>query len=326
MLETEVVVSASPHIRGKIKAEYIMGLVVLALVPASIAGVYFFGRQVLILMIASVVAAVLTETITCLLMKRSLTITDGSAVVTGLLLALTLPPTVPVWIPVLGSAFAIIFGKQIYGGLGFNPFNPALVGRAFLSVSWPKLMLNWVWPEGSLGWAQKGAAAVAGATADAAAGATALGLWRGGTTGIPYLQLYYGNIAGSLGETSALALLLGGLFLLVCRVIDWRIPFGYLGTVTLFAFFLGEDPLFHLLAGGLLLGAFFMATDYVTTPITPRGRLIFGIGCGFLTMLLRKFGGSPEGVCFSILLMNVTTPLLDRWTRPKRFGEVKTNG
>jgi len=310
-----------------------MWMVVLALVPASTAAVYFFGWPTLTLLLVSIAAAVLTEAVTVLIMKRPLTIYDGSAVVTGLLLALTLPPTVPEWIPAVGSAFAIIFGKQIYGGLGYNPFNPALIGRAFLLASWPRLMVNWVWPEDSLGWAAGKVEALAGATAeavseaaDAVAGATALGLWREGITDIPYLQLYLGNIAGSLGETSALAILLGGLFLLIYKIIDWRIPCSYLGTVALLAFLMGEDPLFHLLAGGLLFGAFFMATDYVTTPITPRGRLFFGIGCGLLTILIRKFGGFPEGVCYSILIMNITTPLLDRWTRPKRFGEVKANG
>lgn len=333
MLETEVVVSPSPHLRAGLNAEGIMWMVVLALVPASTAAVYFFGWPTLTLLLVSIAAAVLTEAVTVLIMKRPLTIYDGSAVVTGLLLALTLPPTVPEWIPAVGSAFAIIFGKQIYGGLGYNPFNPALIGRAFLLASWPRLMVNWVWPEDSLGWAAGKVEALAGATAeavseaaDAVAGATALGLWREGITDIPYLQLYLGNIAGSLGETSALAILLGGLFLLIYKIIDWRIPCSYLGTVALLAFLMGEDPLFHLLAGGLLFGAFFMATDYVTTPITPRGRLFFGIGCGLLTILIRKFGGFPEGVCYSILIMNITTPLLDRWTRPKRFGEVKANG
>ncbi|HHT49186.1 MAG TPA: RnfABCDGE type electron transport complex subunit D [Firmicutes bacterium] len=331
MLETEVVVSPSPHIRAGYNAEGIMWVVVLALVPASVAAVYYFGWPTLTIILASIAAAVLTEAVVVTIMKRPLTIYDGSAVVTGLLLALTLPPTVPVWIPVAGSIFAIIFGKQIYGGLGYNPFNPALIGRAFLLASWPTFMVNWVWPEGALGWAKAEALAgatmeAAGTAADAVAGATALGLWRQGITGIPYLQLYFGNIAGSLGETSALAILLGGLFLLIVKIIDWRIPFTYLGTVLLLAFLMGEDPLFHLLAGGLLFGAFFMATDYVTTPVTPWGRVFFGFGCGLLTMLIRKFGGFPEGVCYSILLMNITTPLLDRWTAPKRFGEVKANG
>jgi electron transport complex protein RnfD len=244
---------------------------------------------------------------------------DGSAAVTGLLLALTLPPTVHPILPILGAAFAIAIGKQVFGGLGYNPLNPALIGRAFLLASWPNLMTTWQWPAGSLAWA--------GRQADAVAGATVLGLVKEGTAvQLPAVQMFLGKMAGSLGETSALALLLGGLLLLAYQIIDWRIPVGYLGTVVLMAFLLGEDPLFQLLAGGLILGAFFMATDYVTTPVTPKGRLIFGIGCGLLTMLIRKYGGFPEGVCYSILLMNVTTPLLDRWTVPKRFGEVKAHG
>lgn len=326
MLETEVVVSASPHLRAGLSAERIMWLVVAALIPAAGTGVFYFGRHALLIILVSIATAVITEALTCILMKRPLTIGDGSAVVTGLLLALTLPPTVPLWIPAAGSAFAIVLGKQIYGGLGYNLFNPALVGRAFLLASWPVLMTKWVWPEGSLGWVTEPPAAALGLSVDAVAGSTALGLWGEGLNKIPYLQMYLGKIAGSLGETSALAILLGGLFLLVFKIIDWRIPVGFLGTVVVLAFLWGEDPLFHLLAGGLLLGAFFMATDYVTTPVTPRGRLIFGVGCGLFTMLIRMYGGLPEGVCYSILLMNIATPLLDRWTVPKRFGEVRANG
>ncbi|HHT06669.1 MAG TPA: RnfABCDGE type electron transport complex subunit D [Hydrogenispora sp.] len=326
MLETEVVVSAAPHLRSGLTAERIMWLVVAALIPASVAGVYYFGWHALLIILVSMGTAVLTEALTRALMKRPITIGDGSAAVTGLILALTLPPTVPLWIPAAGSAFAIILGKQIYGGLGYNPFNPALVGRAFLLASWPTLMMKWVWPEGSLGWAADPTAAAQGISVDAVAGATALELWGEGIAKIPYLQMYLGNIAGSLGETSALAILLGGLFLLVFKIIDWRIPVAYLGSLALLAFLIGEDPLFHLLAGGVMLGAFFMATDYVTTPVTPRGRLIFGVGCGLLTMLIRKYGGPPEGVCYAILLMNIATPLLDRWTVPKQFGEVRANG
>jgi electron transport complex protein RnfD len=295
-----------------------MQLVVIALIPAALAGVGFFGWHALAIIISSVFSALLTEVLILKLMKRPVTIKDGSAAVTGLLLALIIPPTVPLWIPVVGSAFAIALGKQVFGGLGYNPFNPALIGRAFLVASWPSLMTKWRWPLNSLAWI--------GDRADAVSGATALGLLRDGIKGIPYKQLLIGNISGSLGETSALALLLGAIFLLIYKIIDWRIPAGYLGTVVIMALLMGEEPLFHLLAGGLILGAFFMATDYVTTPVTTKGRLIFGIGCGFLTMLIRKYGGFPEGVCYSILLMNITTPLLDRWTVPKKFGEVKTNG
>ena len=312
MLETEVVVSAPPHIRQGLSTERIMWLVVISLIPAVLSGVIFFGWHALAIILSSVLSAILTEVIVLKMMKRPLTIKDGSAVVTGLLLALIIPPTVPLRIPMIGAAFAIALGKQIFGGLGYNPFNPALIGRAFLLASWPSLMMKWVWPVNSLAWAGKNA--------------DALGLLREGTTGIPYLQLFLGNISGSLGETSALALLLGALFLVVYKIIDWRIPVSYLGTVMIMALVMGQDPIFHLLTGGLMLGAFFMATDYVTTPVTPKGRLFFGIGCGLLTMLIRRYGGFPEGVCYSILLMNLATPLLDRWTVPKRFGEVKAVG
>lgn len=332
MLETEVVVSASPHIRQRLTTERIMWLVVIFLLPAALSGIFFFGWQALAIILCSVLSAVLTEAVVEKLMKRPVTVKDGSAAVTGLLLALTIPPTVPLIIPILGAAFAIAIGKQIFGGLGFNPLNPALIGRAFLLASWPSLMTNWIWPANSLTWVRSQANVVTSATGlgvsvDAFTGATLLGLIKEGTAiDVPYLQMFLGNISGSLGETSALALLLGGLFLLAYKVIDWRIPVSYLGTVVIMALIMGENPLFQLLAGGLMLGAFFMATDYVTTPVTPKGRFFFGIGCGLLTMLIRKYGGFPEGVCYSILLMNITTPLLDRWTVPKRFGEVKANG
>lgn len=319
MLETEVVVSASPHIRTGLTTERIMWMVVIALLPAAFAGVIFFGGWSLLVILCSVLSAVLTEAAVEILLKRPVTVKDGSAAVTGLLLALTLPPTVPLLLPVLGAAFAIAIGKQVFGGLGFNPLNPALIGRAFLLASWPDLMTKWKWPAASFAWLE--------GQADAVASATVLGLAKeGAAVQLPVLQMFLGKMSGSLGETSALALLAGGLFLLAYQIIDWRIPTGYLGTVILLSFLMGENPLFQLLAGGLLLGAFFMATDYVTTPVTPKGRLIFGIGCGLLTILIRKYGGFPEGVCYSILLMNVTTPLLDRWTVPKRFGEVKARG
>lgn len=323
MLDTKVLISAPPHIQSELGTKSIMWMVAAALTPAAVAGVLFFGWRALGIILISILAALLTEVICELMMRRPLTISDGSAFVTGLLLALVIPPTVPWWIPALGSAFAIAVGKQVFGGLGHNLFNPALIGRAFLLASWPLLMTTWQWPVSALSWA--------GAQMDAVSDATALGLLRSGFFGsnslsLPYLQMFYGNISGSLGETSALALLLGAAFLLVYKIIDWRIPAGYLGTVLALTTLLGQDPIFHLLAGGLILGAFFMATDYVTTPVTPTGRIIFGVGCGILTVLIRRFGGYPEGVCYSILIMNATTPLLDRFTVPKRFGEVKKNG
>lgn len=323
MQDTKLVVSVPPHISSGHSTPKIMWVVIVSLLPAAISGIVFFKRNALVIIAVSILAALITEVICEKMTRRPITISDGSAVVTGLLLALIIPPTAPWWIPAIGSAFAIAIGKQVFGGLGFNLFNPALIGRAFLVSSWPLLLTSWRWPESSLLWA--------GSQADAVTGATALGLLKSGffnKTGlsIPYSQLFLGNIAGSLGETSALALLIGAAILLALKIIGWRIPLSYLGTVAIMAALGGGDPVFQLLSGGLLLGAFFMATDYVTTPVTPAGQLFFGIGCGLLTVLIRRFGGYPEGVCYSILIMNALSPLLDKFTVPRRFGEVKANG
>jgi len=296
----KLIVSANPHIKDKDTVNKIMWLVVLALMPAAIAGVYFFKSRALVVILLSVVSAVITEFIIQKFTGRNITIKDGSAVLTGLLLALVLSPLVPWWIAVIGSVVAISIGKMIFGGLGHNIFNPALVGRAFLVASWPALMTKWL--------------------IDGTTGATPLGLLKleGIKTG--YSALFFGNIGGTIGETSAIALLIGAGFLLYKKIIDWRIPSAYILTVLVFSFIFGQDPIFHILAGGLLIGAFFMATDYVTSPITSTGKLIFGFGCGFLTIILRLFSGYPEGVMFSILLMNAAAPLIDRYTRLKPFG------
>ncbi len=296
-----------------------MQAVGLALLPAAVAAVYFFGWYALAVMLVSTVTAVLVEWL-CVKAAGRTFVMDGSAALTGLLLAMVIPPHVPLWIPVLGAAFAIAIGKQIFGGLGHNPLNPALLGRAFLMAAYVGLMTTWRWPVGSLSWAA--------GKVDAVATATPLYLFKSGALAklglaIPNWQLFLGNRAGSLGETSAVALLLGGLFLIALKVIDWRIPLAYLGSVALMAPLFGQDPVFQLLTGGLMIGAFFMATDYVTSPLTKKGRIIFGLGCGFLTMLIRRYGGYPEGVCYAILIMNAVVPLLDRGTMPKRFGEVK---
>ena len=297
----KLTLSTNPHIKDKDNVNNIMWRVIIALLPATIAGIYFFKTRALWTIIGSVIFAVLTELIIEILTKKPLTIKDGSAVVTGLLLALTLSPLVPSWIPMIGAIFAIAIAKHIFGGLGHNIFNPALAGRAFLVASWPALMTQWLLPDG-------------------ATGATPLGLLKleGIKTG--YSQLFLGNIGGSIGETSAIALLLGAAFLFYKKIIDWRIPATYIGTAFVFAIIFRQDPLFHILAGGLLIGAFFMATDYVTSPLTNKGKIIFGFGCGFLTIILRLFSTYPEGVMFSILLMNATTPLIDRFTRPMPFG------
>lgn len=300
----KLTISSNPHIKDRDNVNKVIWCVVLALLPAAAAGIYFFGINALLTILLSVSSAVVTELIIQKLSGKDITVKDGSAVLTGLLLALILSPLVPWWIPILGSVFAIAIGKEIFGGLGHNIFNPALAGRAFLVASWPALMTVWLIPDG-------------------VTGATPLGLLKlqGIKTG--YLQLFLGNIGGCIGETSAVALLIGAAFLFYKKVIDWRIPSAYIGTVFILALIFGQDPIFHVLAGGLLIGAFFMATDYVTSPITRNGKLIFGFGCGFLTIILRLFSGYPEGVMFSILLMNAATPLIERFTRPKPFGYKK---
>lgn len=302
--ENKLTVSANPHIKDKDNVNRIMWYVVLALLPVSIVGVYFFGMGALLIIILSVISAVLTEFVIQKFMKQKITIKDGSAVLTGLLLALILSPLVPWWIPVFGAVFAIAIAKHAFGGLGHNIFNPSLVGRAFLVASWPTLMAVWLLPDG-------------------VTGATPLGMLKleGIKTG--YAQLFIGNIGGTIGETSAIAILIGAAFLFYKKIIDWRIPTTYIGAVFVFALLFGQDTLFHILAGGLLIGAFFMATDYVTSPITKNGKLIFGIGLGFLTIIIRLYSGLAEGVMYSILLMNSVVPLIDRFTKPKPFGFIK---
>jgi len=297
----KLTISANPHIKDKDDVNIIMWYVVLALLPAAVAGIYFFKLRGALVIGLSVISAVLTELTIQKLTKQKVTIKDGSAVLTGLLLALILSPLVPFWIPIIGALFAVAIGKQIFGGLGHNIFNPALVGRAFLVASWPALMTTWLLIDGTTG-------------------ATPLTLLKLEGIKTTYSNLFLGNIGGCIGETSAIALLIGAAFLFYKKVIDWKIPTTYIGTVFIFALIFRQDPIFHILAGGLLIGAFFMATDYVTSPITKNGKLIFGFGCGFLTIILRLFSGYPEGVMFSILLMNAATPLIERYTKPKPFG------
>ncbi|MGI6606067.1 MAG: RnfABCDGE type electron transport complex subunit D [Peptococcia bacterium] len=305
--ENLLIVSSSPHLHSANKVSTAMRDVCIALLPALVGAVYFFGMAAATVILTCVITALLSEVIAQKIMHREVTISDGSAVITGLLLAFCLPSTIPLWIAAIGSAVAIIIGKQFFGGLGCNIFNPALIGRAFLVASWPVAMTTWVTP------------------LDGVTTATPLGILKEGLSEqLPSLgQLFMGNVAGCLGETSALALIVGGLYLLYKGHIDWRIPFSYLGTVFVVTAVVGADPFFHLLSGGLMLGAFFMATDWVTSPITKKGRLIFGIGCGLLTVLIRLMGGYPEGVCYSILLMNLATPLIDRYTKARVFGGVK---
>lgn len=297
----ELIVSPSPHIRSDISIERIMYSVILALMPATACGVYFFGPPALLLITVCILSAVMTEYGALRLMGREF-VMDGSAVITGLLLALCLPPRLPWWMAALGASFAIAFAKCAFGGLGQNIFNPALVGRTFLMASWPVAMTTWVSPY------------------DAVTTATPLGLWKMQRIATPALSLALGTVGGCIGETSALAILIGGLYLILKRYIDWRTPLTYIGTVGMLMLLLGEDPIFHILAGGLFLGAFFMATDYVTTPLTKEGRIIFGIGAGLIVVVIRLIGGYPEGVAFSILLMNAFTPLIDRHVKPRVYG------
>ncbi|MEM0359430.1 MAG: RnfABCDGE type electron transport complex subunit D [Candidatus Hadarchaeales archaeon] len=302
--ETKLQVSPSPHIKDRVSVRRIMFTVVLALMPATLCGIYLFGLHALFVIVVSVSSAVVSEFLGYRVMGKKFTM-DGSAVITGLLLALCLPPSVPLWIPAVGSSFAILVGKCAFGGLGQNIFNPALVGRAFLSLSWPALMTTWVSPF------------------EGVSTATPLGTWKTGGGYASYSDLFLGRVAGCIGETSALAILIGGLLLIALKYIDWKTPVSYIGTVGLLMFLLGQDPLFHILAGGLFLGAFFMATDYVTTPLTGKGRVIFGFGAGLLVVVIRMYGGMPEGVTYSILIMNAFTPLIDRYTKPRVYGTVR---
>jgi electron transport complex protein RnfD len=304
--------SASPHVRSALSTRRIMIDVLIALLPATACGIYFFGINALVTIFISVAAAIGTEALVQHLMKKKVTISDGSAAVTGLLLALCLPPLSPgyFYMPLLGSVFAIAIVKQCFGGLGYNFVNPALAARAFLMVSWPIAMTaSWIIPD-----------AVSTATP-----LSALNPEVGGQLS-PYLNMFFGNVGGSIGETSALALIIGAVYLLARNVINWRIPAVYIGVVALFTWIAGPDGLFkgdalyHVLAGGLMLGAFYMATDYTTSPMTNKGRVIFAAGCGVLTCVIRLWGGYPEGVCYAILIMNLAVPLIDRKFRPRVFG------
>jgi len=344
-------ISPAPQLKQKISVKSIMWQVVAALIPALIAAVVFFGIRALLLTLYGVIAAVITEGLIQKWRKVPLTISDGSAVVTGMLVAYNINAGAPWWIPVVGAIFAIAVGKQVFGGLGFNIFNPALLGRAFLMASWPTIMTS--------GWVKTTYNSINGLNLSSLpsnipsviTSATPLGVAKAlrDTTQVSHdtanivinkladfhtLQnLFWGNVGGVLGEVSAAALLLGAAYLIMRRIVEWRIPTFYIGTVFVLTFIFGGInglfsasvflPIFHILSGGLILGAFFMATDMVTSPVTKKGRIIFGIGLGILTVTIRLVGGYPEGVSYSILLMNIVVPLLDRYSLPKFFGEVK---
>ena len=309
-----LVLSSAPHLRGRTSIARDMYLVVLALFLPTIGAVYFFGLYVLLMLVVGVASAVLTEYV-AKRMRRKPFYMDGSAVVTGLLFVLILPPRTPLWIVAVGAIFSIAIVKEAFGGLGFNIFNPALAGRAFVSVSFAASLGRWIAPTTS--W-----------LADAVTTPTPLGEGFATTLTKPelYKALFLGNVAGSVGETSVLLILLGGALLLAFGIIKWHIPVFYVATVFLLSWAMGQDPIFHILAGGLMLGAFFMATDYVTGPLTTRGRIIFAVAAGVLVVLIRVLGNMPEGVNYSILIMNAFTPLIDRYVRPRPFGLVKSKG
>ncbi len=331
--ETPYVVSTSPHAHAGSSVQRIMLDVIMALLPALAVSVACFGWQALRLTVVCVSACILTEAGCRKLMGRDLGIGDLSAVLTGILLAFNLPPSLPSWMAVVGCIFAMAIAKQLFGGIGYNPFNPALVGRVALLISFPVAMTRWHdamnpgrWS--TLNWIDGATTATPlGAVKTAIASGQPVPLeWTGGTM----MQHLMGNMSGCIGEVSALALLAGGLYLLWRRCITWHVPVSYLATVAILAGILrmvnpeANMPVgFHLLSGGLFLGAFFMATDMVTSPITKKGLIVFGVGCGLLTMIIRRWGGYPEGVSFAILLMNAVTPLINRATRPRVFGVAK---
>lgn len=304
------VVSGTPHVRSKESIQSIMRDVIIALVPATAAGIYYFGLRALILIVAAIISAVFFEWLYEKITKKPVTINDLSAVVTGLLLAMNLPASAPVWVAIVGSAFAIIFAKQLFGGLGQNFINPALAGRAFLLASYPTEMTTWVVPNGL--------------AADAATYATPLAQLKNGTLDASLGQLVMGQVGGTIGETCAIALIIGGIYLLYKHVISWKIPVIYIATVFILFAVIGRHgmrmPLQEVFAGGVMLGGIFMATDYASSPVTPKGQVIFAVGAGLLTYLIRTFGGYPEGVSYSILIMNCCVPLIERFTEPTIFG------
>lgn len=308
-------VSSSPHVRDKVNTGNIMLTVLIALLPSALFGVYNFGPHALMLILVSILCCVATEAVYEKIVHKKLTIQDYSAAVTGLLLALNLPPSAPWWIAVIGSVFAILVVKQLFGGLGQNIMNPALAARCFLLISFTGRMTDFAVPKGA--W---------GNIADTVSGATPLAALKAGES-VNWVDLFFGNIQGTIGETSALAILIGAAILLVRGVIDLRIPLTYIGSFAIFVLLFGGHGfdmnflLCHLFGGGLMLGAWFMATDYVTTPITKKGQLVYGVCLGIFTGLFRIFGGSAEGVSYAIIFCNLLVPIIERFTMPVAFGK-----
>lgn len=317
---SKVVITSSPHIKSKEDTKSIMLDVLLALIPSLAASTYVFGLRAILMTAVSIIACMVFEAIYDKIVGKENTVTDLSAAVTGVLLAFVCPVTLPYWMLIIGDGIAIIFAKCIFGGLGKNFINPALAGRAFLLASWPVAMTTWVAARGHVG---------LGSTADVVSAATPMAILKGSAEGdLPsVMSVFLGVTGGSMGEVSAVLLLVGGIYLLVRKVITIHIPASYILTVAVLAAIFPAEGYGHLeymlyaiFGGGLMLGAIFMATDYSTTPVSKKGQIVFGIGCGLLTTMIRFFGGYPEGVCYSILLMNTTVWLIDKYTRPTKFG------
>lgn len=307
--------SSSPHIHSKWSTKQVMWFVVLSLIPPIISGVIFFGIYQLLIIFISVFFAVMTEAAIKKIRKMKITVDDGSAVITGILLGLILPPNFSLSSTAIGAIFSIAIGKEIFGGLGFNIFNPALIGRAFLQAAFPVAMTTWTKPNFAV---------------DTVTSATPLAAYKFDRVLTQIEPMIFGNVGGSIGETSAIAILIGGLFLIVIGIVNWRIPVSMIIGMIIFSgiFWIIDplkypNPLFHLFAGGFLLGAFFMATDWVTSPITSKGMWIFGFCISLIIVIIRIFGGLPEGVMYAILIMNAFVPLINRLTKPRIFGETK---
>lgn len=317
---SKVVITSSPHIKSKEDTKSIMLDVLLALIPSLAVSTYVFGLRAILMTAVSIIACMVFEAIYDKIVGKENTVMDLSAAVTGVLLAFVCPVTLPYWMLIIGDGIAIIFAKCIFGGLGKNFINPALAGRAFLLASWPVAMTTWVAARSHVG---------LGSTADVVSTATPMAILKGSAEGdLPsVMSVFLGVTGGSMGEVSAVLLLVGGIYLLVRKVITIQIPASYILTVAVLAAIFPAEGYGHLeymlyaiFGGGLMLGAIFMATDYSTTPVSKKGQIVFGIGCGLLTTMIRFFGGYPEGVCYSILLMNTTVWLIDKYTRPTKFG------
>lgn len=324
-MEHKLTISSSPHIHSQNSVSRCMWNVVIALIPTLAVSIYVFGVSALTTIAISVAAALLTEwTIERFLFKRKASQTNGAAIITGILLAFNLPNILPWWMIVIGAVVAIGIGKMSFGGLGCNIWNPALVGRVFLLLSFPAAMTTW--DANVQTGIQSLAFSGASSQADASTGATLLASLKANPTGLELSQsdwwnLFIGDMNGSLGETGSIAILIGLIYLLATRVITWHIPVSVILSAGLFSWILGYNPALEILSGGLLLGAVFMATDYVTSPMARKGQIIYGVGIGIITIIIRRFGSYPEGVSFAILLMNSFTPLINKYCKPHRFGE-----